>query len=307
MQHIKRALIFAHYDRDGVIDPHVQYAIQCYREVVNCLIVVSTSATALPESIAQHVDHFISRPNKGYDFCSWKKGMESLGDCRQFDEIICCNDSVYGPLFDLAPVLESPGLDEVDFWGMVHSVQGTKQRKAHEPSNHLQSWFFGMRRNLIHSPVFDSFWKSITPLDKKNDVINAYEIGMTEKFREAGFHVGAIYDSADGSIKPNLSFLEIAPHLNWRNIRHSYRVIKKTRRRINNPSELAPIRLVQLGVPFLKVNAFVVNHYGLDLDFIRNELERMAYRQEIDYDLSLIDAHLMRVARGCSKTRLKYF
>ena len=300
MQQIKRALIFAHYDRDGVIDPHVQYALQCYREVVNCLVVVSTSATALPESIAQYVDHFISRPNKGYDFCSWKEGIELLGDSQQFDEIICCNDSVYGPLFDLAPVLESSCLAGVDLWGMVHSVQGTKQRKARESSNHLQSWFFGMRRNLIHSPVFDSFWKSITPLDKKNDVINAYEIGMTEKFREAGFRIGAIYDSVDCSIKPNLSFLEIVPHLNWRNIRHSYRVIKKTRRRINNPSELAPIRLVQLGVPFLKVNAFVVNHYGLDLDFIRQELERMAHRQEIDYDLSLIDAHLMRVARGCS-------
>ena len=300
MQQINRALIFAHYDRDGVVDPHVQYALKCYREVVNCLVVVSTSATALPESIAQHVDHFISRPNKGYDFCSWKEGIELLGDSQQFDEIICCNDSVYGPLFDLAPVLESSCLAGVDLWGMVHSVQGTKQRKARESSNHLQSWFFGMRRNLIHSPVFDSFWKSITPLDKKDDVINAYEIGMTEKFREAGFRIGAIYDSADCSIKPNLSFLEIVPHLNWRNIRHSYRVIKKTRRRINNPSELAPIRLVRLGVPFLKVNAFVVNHYGLDLDFIRQELERMGHRQEIDYDLSLIDAHLMRVARGCS-------
>ena len=300
MQQINRALIFAHYDRDGVIDPHVQYAIKCYREVVKRLVVVSTSATALPESIAQYVDHFISRPNKGYDFCSWKEGIELLGDSQQFDEIICCNDSVYGPLFDLAPVLESSCLAGVDLWGMVHSVQGTKQRKARESSNHLQSWFFGMRRNLIHSPVFDSFWKSITPLDKKDDVINAYEIGMTEKFREAGFRIGAIYDSADCSIKPNLSFLEIVPHLNWRNIRHSYRVIKKTRRRINNPSELAPIRLVQLGVPFLKVNAFVVNHYGLDLDFIRQELERMGHRQEIDYDLSLIDAHLMRVARGCS-------
>ena len=77
-------------------------------------------------------------------------------------------------------------------------------------------------------------------------------------------------------------------------------MIKKARRCINNPSELAPIRLVQLGVPFLKVNAFVINHYGLDLDFIRQELERMAQRQEIDYDLSLIDAHLMRVARGSS-------
>ena len=76
MQQINRALIFAHYDRDGVIDPHVQYAIKCYREVVNRLVVVSTSATALPGSIAQHVDHFISRPNKGYDFCSWKEGIE---------------------------------------------------------------------------------------------------------------------------------------------------------------------------------------------------------------------------------------
>ena len=297
MQQIKRALIFAHYDRDGVIDPHVQYALQCYREVVNCLVVVSTSATALPESIAQHVDHFISRPNKGYDFCSWKEGIDSLGDYQQFDEIICCNDRVYGPLSDLTPVLESSCLDEADIWGMVHSMQGTKQRKVPESSNHLQSWFFCMRRNLIHSPMFDSFWKSITPLNKKDDVINAYEIGMTEKFREAGFRVGAIYDAADNSIKPNLSFIELAPHLNWKNIRHSYRVIKKARRCINNPSELAPIRLVQLGVPFLKVNAFVINHYGLDLDFIRQELERMAQRQEIDFDLSLIDAHLMRVTR----------
>ena len=119
MQQIKRALIFAHYDRDGVIDPHVQYALQCYREVVNCLIVVSTSATALPESIAQHVDQFISRPNKGYDFCSWKKGMESLGDYRQFDEIICCNDSVYGPLF--SPTSPSPR-PESDQDGILRSL-----------------------------------------------------------------------------------------------------------------------------------------------------------------------------------------
>ena len=295
MQQIKRALIFAHYDRDGVIDPHVQYALQCYREVVNCLIVVSTSATALPESIAQHVDHFISRPNKGYDFCSWKKGMGSLGDYRQFDEIICCNDSVYGPLFDLTPVLQSSCLDEIDFWGMVQSAQGTKQRGVHKSSQHLQSWFFCMRRDLICSPVFTSFWESVRPLEKKEDIINAYEIGMTEKFREAGFRVAAIYDATDHRNKPSLSFLEIAPHLNWKNIWQWYRIIKKTRRRINNPSEMLPLRLIQSGVPFLKVGVLSVNHYGLDLAYIRRELDQMASRRVIDYDLSLIDKHSQRL------------
>ena len=100
-----RVLILAHHDRHGVVDDHVVAAIHAYRAVADYLVVVSTSARALPDTVAPLVDRFIPRPNEGYDFCSWRAGIGALGEAGACDELICVNDSVYGPLADLGSTL----------------------------------------------------------------------------------------------------------------------------------------------------------------------------------------------------------
>jgi len=286
-----RALVFAHYDRDGLFDPYVVDALHAFRRCMDHVTVVSTSAQHLPAALVPLVDRFIARQNVGYDFCSWRAGLAALEPTEQFDEIICANDSVYGPLFDLAAALSDARVADADLWGMCLSEQGTKRRgKISCP--HIQSWFFGMRRPLIASQAFGDFWRSVVPLANKDDLIDRYEIGMTEHFATAGFRVAALYDARTAG---PLSLREMWPHFSLRKPRQSWRYFRKSRRMPHNPSELAFQRLLDAGVPFAKVSLFWVNHYGLNRGRILDEIGLTT-----PYDSQLIRAHQQRLAAANS-------
>jgi hypothetical protein len=148
---MKRAILLAHYDRDGIIDPYVVAAAREYRKFAHTLVLISVSAKTLPSDLSDTIDIFIPRENIGYDFGSWRAGIEALGAPTNFDEIICVNDSVYGPLFDLAGALDSPAIRDAGYWGMVLSAQ---------ESWHVQSWFFSMRSAILQSSTFGEFWRT---------------------------------------------------------------------------------------------------------------------------------------------------
>jgi len=282
-----RALVFAHYDRDGVVDDYVIDALRCYRPLVDRLVVVSASATCLPASAEAFVDRFVARANDGYDFCSWRAGLGALGPIDRYDEVIFANDSVYGPLFDIGPVLSDQRVADADLWGMCLSEQGTKRRGRRASCPHLQSWFFAMRRPVLESEAFRRFWESVVPLDNKDDIIDRYEIGMTEHFVRAGFRIAALYDAREHG---PATLREIWPHLSWSRPRRSWRTVKKSRRLPHNPSELFPLRLIDAGVPFVKAGIFRVNHYGLNLEHVLRGI-----RERTTYDTALIERHLARM------------
>jgi len=277
----------AHYDPDGVFDAHCVAALREYRKISRHVIVVSTSTPALPSEANHLVDSFVCRENSGYDFGSWRAGIETLADPAAFDEIVCVNDSVYGPLFDLAPAFRDPRIAAADFWGMCLSEQGTK-RRGRTSCPHVQSWFFVMRRPLLKSAAFADFWRTVEPQACKDDVIDRYELGMTEHFARAGFQTAALYDARSRGVA---TWAEIRPHVALTEPRRSWRHMKKARRQPQNPSELFPVRLLAAGVPFLKVGLFRVNHYGLSLAAVRDSLRVVG-----TYDAGLIDAHLARLA-----------
>lgn len=283
-----RAVVFVHYDRDGVFDDHVVHALRQYRGLADHLVVVSTSARELPATLEPIVDTFIPRENVGYDFCSWRAGLESLGDPARFDEVVCANDSVYGPLFDLAPAFSDPRIIDADFWGMCLSDQGIKRRGG-GPAPHLQSWFFAMRRPLLGSAAFREFWRSVRPQAGKHSVIDRYEIGMSECFQAAGFRIAGLYDQRTA---PPVTLAELWPHLSLRAPLRSRRLLRKSRR-MHNPSELLWRRLLDAGVPYVKVSLLGVNYYGLDLAIVREGLRRLPA-----YDAALVDAHQARVRKA---------
>lgn len=299
-----RALILAHYDRDDLIDPHVIQALQIYRRLVDRLVVVSTAAACLPPAAAKLVDVFVTRQNEGYDFCSWKLGLERLVPHHEFDEIVFCNDSVYGPLSRWERLLDDPRVEDADLWGMVRSIQGPKCR-GNVDCPHLQSWFFVMRKRAIRSPAFSSFWNRVQPLPTKEHVIEQYEIGLSETFAQAGLTLRAIYDTVATADESAPVWTDIAPHFSstWSRIHHSWRLLKKARRRRINPAELLPLKVIDAGVPFVKVGVFRVNHYGLDLNYVRRQLTERQQSGQMAYDLTLIDDHLQRLqAAGAARS-----
>ena len=281
-----RALVYAHHDRDGLFDPHVIAALRSYRPLMDHVTVVSTSARAIPAEMRPLVDHFLPRENVGYDFCSWRAGIQSLGPLTPFDEIVCANDSVYGPLFDLEPAFTDPRVANADLWGMCLSHQGI-ERRGWLSCPHVQSWWFAMRRPLLASAAFDQFWASVKPLAAKEDIINHYEIGMSEHFSRAGFKIAGLYDSGTAG---SFTWRELLPHISlWHPFR-SRRHVRRARQIFHNPSELVWRRLLDAGVPFVKVALFRVNEYALDLEYVLSDVRASNPHYE-----GLIRGHLRRV------------
>jgi rhamnosyltransferase len=279
----RRAIVLAHFDPHGRFDPHVIHSITAYRRFADRLVVVSNGGGRLHPAVAPLVDAYLPRPNIGYDFCAWRDGLASL-DRSAFDEVVCVNDSVYGPLYDLAPAFDDARTRTADLWGMVVSDQPTGREAPRV--RHLQSWFFAMRRRLLESDCHDAFWRSVEPLGSKREIVDRYEIGLSRRVAEAGFLVAGLYDAPAA---PRVGIREVLPHLSVAAPRRSWRLVRKSRRTPHNPSELVWWRLLEAGIPFVKVGLFRINHYGLDLSRVMAGLGRST-----EFDLDLIRGHLAR-------------
>ncbi len=280
---MKRAILLAHYDRDGIIDPYVIAAAEEYRRFADKLVLVSASAKVLPPELYSVVDEFVPRDNVGYDFGSWRAGLEAIGTVSDFDEIICVNDSVYGPLFDLAPAITSPQHRDADFWGMTISEQ---------QQVHVQSWFFAVRSRVIESETYRNFWASVGGDLPKNQLIAQFEIGFSAALRDAGYHMAAVYDGRD---KPLPTAAERKKHSSWTSPLRTQRYLRKTRLKKApfNPSDLLYERLWGCGVPFLKRRIFKPNYYGLSLPLVQADIDGLSPRWA-----ELIANHLRRVDRN---------
>jgi lipopolysaccharide biosynthesis protein len=286
-----RAVVLAHFDPQGQVDDYVVSSLHEYRRVADLLVLVTASARDAPPEVRRLVDRFIARPNVGYDFCSWREGIESIGSLSGIDELICANDSVYGPTGLLAPVLADRRVADADAWGMCLSLQGTVTRN-HRAAPHLQSWFMAFRGPVLRSSAFREFWGGVVPLQRKQDVVDRYEIGLSERLQEAGFRISAIHDVRKA---PRLGCTEAWPMISWRSPLRSFRMLRRGLRRpaTLNPAEARPLSMLRDGVPFLKSSVFRVNHYRLDLSIVLREAGRIS-----GYDMDLVRRHQARLQQA---------
>jgi lipopolysaccharide biosynthesis protein len=280
---VRRAIVLAHFDPHGCFDPHVAHALRAYRPLAERIVVVSNSARSLPPLLRPLVDDFVPRANVGYDFGAWRDGL-SLFRPADYDEVLCVNDSVYGPLFDLEPALSDARVARADLWGMVLSDQNPSRSAPRIP--HVQSWFLGMRRRLLESDAWGEFWETAGRPAAKREIVEHLEIGFSARMAAAGFRIAGLYDARTAG---PVRLPEIWPQLSSRDPSRSWRLVRKSRRGPHNPSELVWWRLWQAGVPYLKVGLFRINHYGIDLRRVLAEL-----RAKTAYPLDLVHGHLAR-------------
>jgi lipopolysaccharide biosynthesis protein len=228
-----RALIFAHFDPDGMVDAHILHALHDYRERFRRVVFVTTAALSNRADVLPLVDDLIERPNEGLDFYSWKVGLQKLGAPTDYFEVIFCNDSMYGPLYDLDQALLCPSVREADLWGMSFSWQIRP---------HIQSYFFAMRNRLFAEGAAQGFWNAVRPLPSKDAVIETYELGLMETFRSRGYGVGAVYRPPDRDFRnptlqiwrdlliagvPYLKVALLRLHSNERDVREIMDYVKK--------------------------------------------------------------------------------
>jgi lipopolysaccharide biosynthesis protein len=286
---MNRICIFAHYDRDNTIDDYVIYYLESLKTVASKLIFVTTSKID-PNDLRLKAlcDEVIVRDNTGYDFVSWKKGLDGISDLSDFDELIICNDSVYGPLYPLNPIFEKMTSHDCDFWGMTQS---------NDIAFHLQSYFLVFKKKVIYSKPFMDFWKTMQIEKDKKEIIRKYEVGLTQTLVSAGFRSCAYASLSLFSPKMVDVMLRAALKKPVRAINKIYKILRKksTQNVISfNPSILAWKELIaDCKMPFIKVELLRDNPTGISTKGYEDII-----RKHCNYDIKLIRNHLERIRKS---------
>lgn len=184
--------IVAHFSPYPGVHSYVYGYLQALQEAGCDVMLVSTSER-LPDPDLQQLQargvSVIVRRNVGYDFGSWKTAVEVYpGMAADYRTIIFANDSVYGPLTDLAPLLSLMAAREYDVWGLTLS---------HERRPHLQTYFWAMSGAALNGGFFQYFWKQYYRFySRRQTVIDRYELQIAAMAKARfGLSVGACWDA----------------------------------------------------------------------------------------------------------------
>ena len=274
----RRLLLYAHFDPDDLVHDYVVHALRSMGGSCSEIRFVTTARLPAVEraKIELHVQSILEIENVGFDFTMWKRCLEAV-DLEPFDELVLMNSSVYGPLGDMSEAFGAMKDDPCDAWGMVESL---------EHDRHLQSFFLVFRRSVLASDAFRAFWDAVLPYRNKRQVIRSYELGLTQWLVDAGFDVAA-YCPWRRVVRhlvehPRHAFpipraLSGIPRTASRLARFLLRVTGRLYIRPANPSVAFPGELIDLGVPFVKLEVLRDNPFDRDLDSVRRRLEAKGY------------------------------
>jgi hypothetical protein len=253
-----RVAIIVHYDRRGRVRPGLLRYIAELREA-GCDVIVVSNAGHLAASCFAALQACCSavlvRRNVGYDFGAWQEAMACFGLPRPGTELlILANDSVYGPLGPLAPVLARIDIAAAPFWGLTDSWQHRY---------HLQSYFLAAGPAVLRSPAWPAFWRTVRPAPNKRFIIRRYEVGLTQALLREGHEVRAVwpYQTLTEMVLNDAEGRRGAPSALQRvRNRHHGNLIRAIlgRRALNPTSDLWRLLLIQ-GFPFIKKELLRLN------------------------------------------------
>ena len=100
---MKRLAIFAGYDKYNIIDDYVLFYLKELKKISDIIYIADCE---MPETELNKIKDYtikaISEKHREYDFGSYKRGYiyaKENNILENYDYLILCNDSVYGPFF----------------------------------------------------------------------------------------------------------------------------------------------------------------------------------------------------------------
>jgi len=169
------ATIFAHYDKNQIINDCVIFYLENLRKISDYIIFVSDCNLSKSQIIKiQNLCQIIVTKKHGeYDFGSYKIGIELfLDDMRNCNNLILANDSCFGPIKPFENIFQLMEFSNADFWGLTTNQDGYLP--------HLQSYFLVFKEKILLSDEFAIFFRNIAKQINKKDIIEKYEVGLTQ-------------------------------------------------------------------------------------------------------------------------------
>lgn len=155
---MKRLAIFAVYDKDNIIDDYVLFYL---KELSKLSDIIYIADYEMPETELNKIKYYtikaISERHGEYDFGSYKRGYiyaKENNILENYDYLILCNDSVYGPFFSLEELFNK--MKDYKFGGLYKS-------KDIKIANHyyIGSFFIVIKKEIFSSDIFSNFIISV--------------------------------------------------------------------------------------------------------------------------------------------------
>ena len=285
MKEVNRAVVFVHYDKDNLVDDYVYYYLRELKNNASNIVFVSTASLSSQAIFAleKYCAKVIVRENKGHDFMSYKIGLDNL-EYQKYDEVVICNDSVYGPFYPLSTLFDTMKDTSCDFWGITDNT---------DMSYHLQSYFLVFNKSVLSHSCFSEFWAKVKILNDKEEIIEKYEVGLTQFFQKEGFTATAYIDFQATKVQRLMSILKkFSPHKIFNKITA---ILKKeyTLKRIGKLNATLYFweeLIIKHKMPFIKIKLLRDNPNNIDIDKVEEVLTHIS-----TYDTNLIKNHLTRM------------
>lgn len=225
--------IFAHFNSNSLVDDYVFHYLKELNKQGFDIVFVSTSEIIKEAQgkLSTLCKNLVIRQNIGYDFMSWKVGLDLIESKKiNPDLILLANDSVYGPLFDLSNVFNDFKNKSVNIYGMTDS---------YEVDYHIQSYFIIFDKQVLESKSWKTFWKEIQVYDDKTELITNCEVGLTQRLMQTELKVDCFCKSSDVAHQAIIK-------------QHSYYSFLKKNRAYNVTHLLWDVLILDFQFPFIK-------------------------------------------------------
>jgi lipopolysaccharide biosynthesis protein len=197
----QKLCVFIHYSNYLYIPKYVSIYVNEISKYFDEVILV-TNPRAVKLDLSDLNENVITRlvQNEGYDLGMFYKVLQSI-DPSKYSQIACINDS--NILFnELQAIFTWNKFNPSDFWGLIDSNE-KPWFSTHSDNYHIQSHFIVFNRKAIDKlPEFfdsiqiDLLFKENDPARLRRDVINNWEIGLTQFMIRNGLSTSCYIDSS---------------------------------------------------------------------------------------------------------------
>lgn len=194
-----RAILYLLYHPEGILPEYVIFKLQRLRPHADYIRVV-VNGTLDKSDIKQLktvVDAVQLRNNTGLDVGAYKDAILDIGfdELSKFDELILMNYTWFGPIGTFDEVFERMDSENVDFWGMTEHAAVTPNPITGKGTmrSHLQSHWIAIRKPMLSSPSWKSYWQEMPFINNYSESILKHESRFTGHFSDLGFSYKAAF------------------------------------------------------------------------------------------------------------------
>jgi lipopolysaccharide biosynthesis protein len=196
----KRLFIFAGFDKDCIVDDTVVYYLRALAELGDVIFWADCNIPAKEldkvRAIGPSILHAEACRHEEYDFGSYKRGYQWAKDndiLKNYEWVYLVNDSVYGPVFPLAPLIDRMESSGADANGMAMQTESFIWKRRYKSPRLVETWFIGLSPEIFLSAWFDEFiGKHIAHQDKAFYVYMC-EIKLSQLIEEHGYKLDSLF------------------------------------------------------------------------------------------------------------------